>query len=865
MNRATSLLVTLLGVVVATAGLTAPAVAETLDTAGPQLLDVDRVLTAPVAPGESVSLQVRASEPVHVVVSYRSPSGQVRSPQGDIEPGVRESFSFVVGAEDEVGGWVLDSVRLVDAALNETTYWRDGRMTRTPETVTGLSSHVLDFYEADYSVMGAPRQPPQNVVAKAGHLGALVTWSAPAGSDPVSSYRVTAVPGDRTITLGGTSRAARFSGLPEGPYTFTVTPINRVGEGPASQPSNEVVAYIDELAPTVTITSPAWSYSRNLDEVTFQVEEDGLVDRVECSLDGATFAACSSPWRISRPGDGPHEVRVRAIDTAGNGSMATRAFTEDHTLPVVKLGARPADPTSSRTADFTYTLTDAVSGVRSVECYLDGGRRSEGCTETGIGFTGLTEGSHTLMLVVKDIAWNTYHFYYDWRIDGTAPAVTVTAAPSTRTTDRSATIAFSVSEQGSVTLQCQLDDQPAQGCYTRSVTYPELSLGRHTVTITARDQAGNTTTRMVVWSVVAVPDAPTEVTAEPRDQEAVVSWRPSAEHETPVTGYVVTASPGGRSVTVPADRTTAGLSGLTNGTAYTFSVVAQSAVGTSAPSEASAEVVPAGPPGVPREVTAARGDRAATVSWQPAGGNGAPVTGYTVTVAPLGRTFAAPGDRRSVVVDDLVGVGPYTFTVRATTWVGDSPASAPTWVVLADAPEAPAIVSAVPGSRSVTLTWTRPESHGLAISDYTITASPGGHTWTVGTERTSFTFSGLTNGTAYTFTVRATSPAGSSAASVSSSPVVAAGPPGRVRRPDLTRASRGRVVVRWSAPSDNASPIKRYRVVSSSGRAKVVGADVRRTVFKAGRGRHEFTVAAVNAIGLGHPSRPAVIRIVARR
>ncbi len=72
-------------------------------------------------------------------------------------------------------------------------------------------------------------------------------------------------------------------------------------------------------------------------------------------------------------------------------------------------------------------------------------------------------------------------------------------------------------------------------------------------------------------------------------------------------------------------------------------------------------------------------------------------------------------------------------------------------------------------------------------------------------------------------------------------------------------------MVRWSAPSDNASPIKRYRIVSSSGRAKVVGADVRRTVFKAGRGRHEFTVAAVNAIGFGRPSRPAVIRIVARR
>jgi hypothetical protein len=75
------------------------------------------------------------------------------------------------------------------------------------------------------------------------------------------------------------------------------------------------------------------------------------------------------------------------------------------------------------------------------------------------------------------------------------------------------------------------------------------------------------------------------------------------------------------------------------------------------------------------------------------------------------------------------------------------------------APDAPTGVSATPGNADATVTFTAPASNGgSAITGYTVTAEPGGIT-AKGTG-TSITVNKLHNGTAYTFTVKATNAAG---------------------------------------------------------------------------------------------------------
>jgi hypothetical protein len=88
------------------------------------------------------------------------------------------------------------------------------------------------------------------------------------------------------------------------------------------------------------------------------------------------------------------------------------------------------------------------------------------------------------------------------------------------------------------------------------------------------------------------PGPPTGVTAVTGPGQASVSWTPPEMElgELPITGYLVSAEPGGGLVQVGPDVTSIDVIGLTPGSDYTFQVIAENAVGASDPSEASNEV-----------------------------------------------------------------------------------------------------------------------------------------------------------------------------------------------------------------------------------------------------------------------------------
>ena len=185
----------------------------------------------------------------------------------------------------------------------------------------------------------------------------------------------------------------------------------------------------------------------------------------------------------------------------------------------------------------------------------------------------------------------------------------------------------------------------------------------------------------------------------------------------------------------PAPATSALVSGLTNGTAYTFVVTATNTVGTSPVSGASPAVTPATVPGAPTAVTAAAGNGSATVSWSaPASNGGSAVTSYLVTpfigtVAQPTTTISGTPPVTTGTVTGLTNGQAYTFTVTAVNAIGSSAPSVPSGSVTSVVPTLPGAPTGVVGVRgdgAVTVSWTAPVSNGgSGITGYTVTPLSG--------------------------------------------------------------------------------------------------------------------------------------------
>jgi hypothetical protein len=222
------------------------------------------------------------------------------------------------------------------------------------------------------------------------------------------------------------------------------------------------------------------------------------------------------------------------------------------------------------------------------------------------------------------------------------------------------------------------------------------------------------------------PDAPTSVTAVAGNGQATITFTaPANAGGAPILSYTVTSDVGGFTVTAGSSPIT--VTGLTNGQAYTFTVTATNAVGTSTPSATTNSATPATVPGVPTIGTATAGNGQATVTFSaPVSNGGSAITYYTVT-SNIGG-FTTYGASSPLVVTGLTNGQAYTFTVTATNDVGTSTVSTATnSVTPATVPDAPTIGTATGGNGQATITFSAPVSNGgSAITYYTVSSNTGG-------------------------------------------------------------------------------------------------------------------------------------------
>ncbi len=126
--------------------------------------------------------------------------------------------------------------------------------------------------------------------------------------------------------------------LAEGPNTLRLC----LTDATANTGAATVSASKDTTAPETAIlsqpASPSTSASAAFGFSGSDIAGSGIAS-LKCSLDGAAFAACTSPQEYSSLADGPHRFEARAIDAAGNVDPVPAVY-----LWIIGTAALPENP-----------------------------------------------------------------------------------------------------------------------------------------------------------------------------------------------------------------------------------------------------------------------------------------------------------------------------------------------------------------------------------------------------------------------------------------------------------------------------------------------------------------------------------------
>jgi hypothetical protein len=330
------------------------------------------------------------------------------------------------------------------------------------------------------------------------------------------------------------------------------------------------------------------------------------------------------------------------------------------------------------------------------------------------------------------------------------------------------------------------------------------------------------------------------------------------------------------------------VSGLTNGSTYTCTVVAHNPDGNGPTSPASDPTMPNGRPAAPAQPTAVPLNASILVFFDAAFDGGSPITSYTASCLSSDGGVAGSGSGPTSPIDVLgLTNGPdYTCTVTATNANGDGLPSPPSGSVvpstMPDTPAPPNAAAIGGGSISVTFTELKPFAEtapgmpydeGSPILSYTVvcTSSDGGAPGFNSRAASPIVVGGLTNGSSYTCTVMAHNIQGDSGTSQPSNVVFPGAAPDAPATPTVA-AGNASISVAFVAPPNNGSAILGYSAHCGSLEGApndAVGVTSPITVPGLTNGKtYTCTVKASNQFGTSPPSPlsgPAVPKTVPSR
>ena len=651
---------------------------------------------------------------------------------------------------------------------------------------------------------------PKGLQASPGGRQVTLTWDNP-GDSSITGYELSIDGGDFAAiddSAAATSHTmTELDGSTE--KTFAVRAVYGVAATVSATPLFASPADLTALVGDQQITLN-WTNPGNTNINGYEVSSDNGTNYTPISLSDDT----TNTHIVQNLTNGTeYSFAVRAVNCPANGVAET--------VEATPLFAAPTGLTA--TAGYGEVMlgwdNPANNNISGYEVSSDGGNSY---TSVASGSTDLVDNSedNTIEYTVTGLAGGTSYTFAVRAVNGAAATVSETplfAAP----TGLTATAGY-----GEVMLGW---DNPANNNISGyevssdgGNSYTSVASGStdliynsedNTIEYTVTGLAGGTSytfaVRAVNGAAATVSEtplfaAPTGLTAEAGDGQVKLIWTNPLNSN--ITGYELSIDSDAFADILGSDAATTShaVTGLTNGTLYTFAVQAENGA---------AAMVTATPLfAAPENLSAAPGDRQVTLTWEdPENTN---ISKYQLKIG--NGAFAdipnSDATTTSHTVTGLTNGETYTFAVQAVngaaamvdgTPVGQDPPPPP------PVPGSPGNLTATPYDRAIALRWTAAANNGSPIIKYQHRRSggewedvPGGPT------ATGVTVSGLSNGVEYVFYVRAVSSAGTGAqASVSGTPAAAPDAPGNLTATPDNRA----VALSWTAAANNGSPITKYQ------------------------------------------------------
>jgi hypothetical protein len=443
--------------------------------------------------------------------------------------------------------------------------------------------------------------------------------------------------------------------------------------------------------------------------VTVQSSAAGAIDvpvtmpegTVNLNADGTAGTAFGQAYAGERSG----QAAFAASQKSRYGLPAGAGYPAAATVSAAPVIGRATAGSASATAVWTAPANNGGSPITSYEVRVVTGTTQVGALRpaaagaTSLAVTGLTNGTAYRFQVraLNALGASAYSTMSNavtsatvrtaptigTATSGNASATAVWTAPTSN--GGSATTSYEVRVVTGTNTQVGTLRPAAAGATSMAVT--GLTNGTsYTLQVRALNVAGASAYSAMSNAVVptAVPGAPTIGTATAGNAQATVNWTaPANTGGSPITGYTIRVYRLGAVVstkTAPSTARSLLLTGMSNGSTYSFTVAASNAVGISLFSTMSKSVTPKGVSVAPVIGTATAGVASATARWTaPTNNGGSPITSYLVRTYRAGvliNTKQVAATARSLTLTALVKGQPHRFTVAAVNASGTSGYSA---------------------------------------------------------------------------------------------------------------------------------------------------------------------------------------------